>query len=349
MGADIFQKASGAIWLPREVEFLLLLRKFENMLSFGEGTEMPIFEGKYAFDEARLFDRGYAELPALLIHAEYKGIAKSFSVNLDRLTSFAELPLQLIYWSARLSVVKHIARYRCGVSPEDGSKDAEPNIRGAIIAVYDEIVATKGAYPLDFSATALGNFLGDRTAAGIGPACEGIEAVLAAMVMASYAAFETLAADLWIAAVNRHHALATNWIGRNSERQLPVNIIAGYGYNVSQSMGTILRDTKKVSFKSLGDIRSAYKQAFNGEIDGVFDPVDDLVKAEKTRHLFAHRGGLIDQKFKADMKDFPEYMDMMVGERVRLIGPVAKSHVTACAKCGTTLLKAVDNWSVGKQ
>jgi hypothetical protein len=87
---------------------------------------MPIFEGKYTFDGARLFDRSYAEFPALLVHSEYRDIAESFSVNLDRLTSFAELPLQLIYWSARLSVVKHIARYRCDVSPEDGSKDDEP-------------------------------------------------------------------------------------------------------------------------------------------------------------------------------------------------------------------------------
>src|SRR5580704_7648822 len=150
---------------------------------------MPIFEGKYTFDGARLFDRSYAEFPALLVHSEYRDIAESFSVNLDRLTSFAELPLQLIYWSARLSVVKHIARYRCGVSPEDGSKDDEPAIRDAVIAVYDEIVGTKGAYPLDFSANALASFLGDRAASGIGPACEGIEAVLAAMVMASYAAF----------------------------------------------------------------------------------------------------------------------------------------------------------------
>jgi hypothetical protein len=57
---------------------------------------MPIFEGKYDFADARLFDRSYTELPALLLHAEFKGIAESFSANLDRLTSFAELPLQLI-------------------------------------------------------------------------------------------------------------------------------------------------------------------------------------------------------------------------------------------------------------
>jgi hypothetical protein len=245
-------------------------------------------------------------------------------------------------------VIKHIARYRCGVSPEDESKDDEPGVHDKIIAVYDEIVESRGAYPLDFSANVLGNFLGDKAVPGIGPACEGIEAVLAAMVMASYAAFETLAADLWIAAVNRHHVLATNWIEKNSERQLPANLIASYGYNTSQSMGTILRDTKKVSFESLGDIRNAYRQAFKGEMDAAFEPAEELIKAEKTRHLFAHRGGLIDQRFKSDMKDLPEYENMVVGERMRLIGPVARLHVTACANCGVALLKGVDDWSTAR-
>jgi len=166
--------------------------------------------------------------------------------------------------------------------------------------------------------------------------------------MASYAAFETLAADVWIAAVNRDFSLAKNWIDKNSERQIPTSVLAGNNFNVSSLMGTILHDTKKVSFESLNDIRNQYFQTFKGELEGAFEPSDDLVKAEKTRHLFAHRGGLIDQKFKTQMSKYPEYADAVVGERLRLTGPVTGAHVNACAKCGVALLKQVDNWGLLK-
>ena len=310
---------------------------------------MPVFEGDYSFIDAGLSDRSYAELPEVLVHREYKDIAESFKASLDRLMSFFELPLQLIYWSARISVIKHIARYRCGLSPEDDSRDHELQVSEAVKRVWDEIVRpSQGTRTVSFSTGVLATMLGDRGSTGIDPAREGVEAVLAAMVMASYAAFETLAADLWVEAVNRHNSLATNWMEKNSEKQIPGAVLASYEFNVSSYMGTILHSTKKVSFESLNDIRNLYRQAFKGAMDDAFEPIDDLVKAEKTRHLFAHRGGLVDRKFKDQMKDYPEYTSAVIGERLRLTGPVTGSYVAACAKCGVALLKAIDNWSVAQ-
>ena len=82
--------------------------------------------------------------------------------------------------------------------------------------VFEE--ATKaGGNELKFSAGVLAGLLGDQSGPGIPPAREGVEAVLAAMVVASYAAFETLAADLWVAALNRHTVLADNWADKNKD------------------------------------------------------------------------------------------------------------------------------------
>jgi hypothetical protein len=284
----------------------------------------------------------YQELPGGLLHDEYQEVAAPFKASLDRLMSFAELPLQLIYWSARLSIVKYVGRYRSGVSPEDSSRDREPQVSKAIGEAFEEAVS-RHIDPIGMASGTLGTMVGDIGSHPIEAACEGIEAIFAAMVMASYAAFETLAADLWVAAVNRHHRLATNWVEKNPGKELSPKILSDYSFDVSSRMGTVLHTTKKVSFESLGDIRAAYNQAFKGELNDAFDA--NLTKAEKTRHLFAHRGGLVDQKFKSDMRDHSEYDKIVIGERLRLIGPVTGSHVTACAKSGVNLLKDVDKWS----
>jgi hypothetical protein len=334
--------------LSEQATFVLLSRHFLHMLPPSREMNMPVFDGNYDFAHAGLSDLSYQQLPDVLVHSEYKEIAAPFRASLDRLMSFFELPLQLIFWSGRLAQVKFIARYRCGVDPQDASKDEESQVNETMQRVFEEMVTDKGTSAVSMSSRVLGSMVGDHTMSGIGPAREGVEAVLAAMVMAIYATFETLAADLWIAAVNRHHVLARNWIEKNPEKQLSATVIAGYGFDVSGRMGTLLHDTKKVSFESLFDIKKLYTDAFKGEIDDAFEPVNDLLKAEKTRHLFAHRGGLIDQKFKDQMKGHPEYASALVGERLRLTGPVTGSHVSACTKSGIALLKAVDKWSLSQ-
>lgn len=307
---------------------------------------MAVFDGDYEYVRAGGVDLSYRQLPDTLSHVEYKTIAKSFRASINRVISVWALPLQLIFWSSVICQTKYLSRFRCGINPEDESRDDEDIVKVAAGAVYAEIIDTDvGAKARDVGSSVLDSLVGDQDDPGVPQAKDGIEAVMASMVMASYAAFETLAADLWIAAVNRHHALATNWIEKNSERQLPANVIAGYQYDIASRMGTILHDTKKVTFESLNDIRTAYNQTFKAELNGAFEPIGDLIKAEKTRHLFAHRGGFIDQKFKSDTNEFPEYASIKIGDRLRLTGPVTSSHVVACVKCGIELLKQMDNWS----
>lgn len=334
------------VWRARldQRNFMLLVRNLVRMLSLrGEALDMPIFEGKYDFLQAGQIDRSYVNTPEQLTHAEYKEIAETFKASMFRLASFYELPLQLLFWSGRIAQVKLLARVRCGFDPEDESHDQDPAFLKQVSETFEAISQTEQS-ALGASNKALGGLLGDSGGPGVPPAREGIEAVLAAMVMTSYAALETLAADLWVAAVNRHHKLAANWVEKN-DRALPANLLASYNFNASASMGTILHSSKRVSFESLYDIKNLYSETFKGAVDDAFEPIDGIIKAEKTRHLFAHRGGLIDQKFKKDMAKYSEYDGALMGERLRLTGPVTQSHVAACANCAVALLLSVDNWS----
>ncbi len=312
---------------------------------------MAIFEGRYDFPVVGVFDGRFKTIASILKTAEYATIAQPFAISLRRIGYLYELPLQLLYWAEITTQIVMLARHRRGLDPDDVSRDEDQEHNEECKKIFDELtkdctfqnISTLGGFRLSV-------MLGDLSiSAGVDPAKEGIEAALAAMVMSSYAAFETLAADLWIAAVNRHSMLAANWIDKNSERQLPASVIAGYNFNVSNKMGSVLQDTKKVAFEFLYDIRGNYSDAFKGAIDVAFEPFEELQKAEKTRHLFAHRGGLIDRKFKDDMAKFPEYINAEIGDRLRLTGPVTRNHIDACAKAGCELLIAVDNWTLNNQ
>jgi hypothetical protein len=65
------------------------------------------------------------------------------------------------------------------------------------------------------------------------------------MVMTAYATFETLAADLWICAVNKHVSLAKNWANENKGKKLTMEDIYSRGGDLSKISGTALHQTKK--------------------------------------------------------------------------------------------------------
>jgi len=153
-----------------------------------------------------------------------------------------------------------------------------------------------------------------------------------------------LACDIWVCAVNKHTSLADNWTEKNKDKQLTMKDISGHGWDLSKNVGTILHRTQKISFQSLKDVKVGFSQAFNGELDDIFQN-EALIKAEKIRHLFAHRGGLIDRKFKDEMSSFDDCKELVIGERLRLTGPVVGSFMDACIGSGTILVLAADRWS----
>ena len=60
------------------------------------------------------------------------------------------------------------------------------------------------------------------------------------------------------------------------------------------------------------------------------------------RQLLAHRGGVIDQKFKRDMRNYREYDQQAAGSHLALGGPMVARLVGASARSGTALLRFAD-------
>lgn len=303
---------------------------------------MAVHEGKYEFLTGGEFDQTYRYIDELLSIGEFKTVAETYIANFDRIRFLHDLPIQLISWSDHLATCHIKARLIHGFPVDGDTHNDEDEYRDTVNELF--IKEGNKRDPRGWGASQLDGMMNweDKNTGANNPAVAGVQALFAAMIMAAYAALEALASDLWIAALNKKSKFATNWIARNPDKKLPTYVFSKYGFNLEDKMGTVLHLEHKVSFEVWSEIKEAYSHAFGGDLDKCFEPAEEIRKAEKTRHLFAHRGGIIDQKFKDEMKRYSEYDGLVVGERLELTGEIVRKHVDACLKCGAELLTTVD-------
>jgi hypothetical protein len=179
-----------------------------------------------------------------------------------------------------------------------------------------------------------------------------IQATMAAMLIGLWTAFESLAQDTWITAVNlRPDPLATRVLNRNVDtgtgtqlKSIPPDQIIGHGFDLRNSMGAILFRQRAVDFQQLKTIRMAYKVAFASELEPIFEKYNvQLFRLETLRNLFVHKGGLIDRKFIDRMGNEPDFKDQ-TGKSLSLHGEYVAHKANIVSACSTQLIQAVDKW-----
>jgi len=124
-----------------------------------------------------------------------------------------------------------------------------------------------------------------------------------------WSTFEVFCSDLWEISVNESpHVLGKEAITGLSRmdklgeiegltaKYIKLDYLAKYGYDLTHSMGTILKP--KFDFTSMSSIRQAYHSAFpkNQTISRVLAN-NALFFLEMKRHLIVHRAGLVDETF----------------------------------------------------
>ena len=180
-------------------------------------------------------------------------------------------------------------------------------------------------------------------------AWDAVQAIMAAMLIGLWTAFESLAQDTWIAAVNaRPIPLAQRVLEPHSQKadqskSVLWKVISGARFNLEKSMGTILLRERKVDFQLLENIRDAYKAAFAGEFEPIFDAHHlELFRLETVRNLFVHKGGIIDDKFIKRMGD--ELLKEKEGHSLSVNGEYVAHKANIVSLCSTQLIRAVDKW-----
>jgi hypothetical protein len=317
------------------------------------------YERDYQFGEAGQFDKSHRKLAAEIADERIKPIAAAFQRNIERVAGLHSFPLDMIHWASFNMRAKCLALSQLGLPLETDTNGAsfDAEFAKARDALHEHAgksdpsqSASERAFR--FSSKFLRKLLLQIAGVlGSTPQIEGqeyvfggLESTLATMAISAYSAFESLAADLWVELVNADAEAPVNWAEMNPGRGLnmSMNDLAGHGYNLSGKMGTYLQQTRRVTLQSLTDIRSAYHTAFRELADPCFEPSWELYEAEKVRQLLAHRGGVIDQKFKRDMRNYREYDPQAVGSCLALTGPMVARLAGACARSGTALLRFAD-------
>ena len=143
---------------------------------------------------------------------------------------------------------------------------------------------------------------------------DGINAVLASQVINAWAAFETLATDLWEVSLNSRPMTLGRAVANRSggdqgdkEKTIQLSILAKHGFDLGNVVGTILK--KKYLFQKLEGIQDAYEHAFSKVL--IRPQAERLQKllsqkgmrcAAAVRNLLVHRGGVVDEEFKNQIK-----------------------------------------------
>jgi hypothetical protein len=197
---------------------------------------------------------------------------------------------------------------------------------------------------------------------------KGYDAILASLIIGSWTAFETMAADLWEAALNEHPEKLAELSGETQgfkrgekqERSQPKQVqekgggktvyleaLTENNYDVEKKMGTILRH--RFGFSSLFGARMAYGAAFGEEAMDVKRCVmdDSLDALSAVRNVLVHKSGVIDKDYqgrKAYLKD--KIPSGEIGQRLSLDGVVAVGFIKPALEAASSLIRAVDDWLI---
>jgi hypothetical protein len=197
----------------------------------------------------------------------------------------------------------------------------------------------------------------------------GIETVLSGVVTGTWTAFETLATDLWVTAVNaRPMTLGTNAYlapkrdlvdtdTRDKLGSLSIDILRQYGFNLGSSMGTMMHEKRIATFNTLDDIRNAYAQAFCIRRNGTRSPLPEVKNwfsgpdyeklrvLEALRHVLVHRGGRADKAFLDRVEDKAQVFSVSKREDIVVLdGAIVRDYCNAGVKRALVLLRGVDIW-----
>lgn len=179
----------------------------------------------------------------------------------------------------------------------------------------------------------------------------GAEGLLSALLVQAWTTLETLVADTWESALNIHPKTLASLAGGklnkpkgDDRKQVPLDLLQRYSYNLSGSMGTLLRE--KYRFDSLNGAREAYRDAF-GDATAInaalCDPTLDALNA--IRQVLVHRAGIADAAYVARTANLPLAPKVpAAGWTILLDGELTSTLLLAGRSVAISFLVAVDDW-----
>jgi len=170
--------------------------------------------------------------------------------------------------------------------------------------------------------------------------------VAAAIVIQAWTIFESLAEDLWETALNVHPTTLAAFAGPSA---LSFDDLQNNAFNVRSRMGTILKRSSKVGFRSLLAIRESYELAFTEQSRSILETLDTkgLRYAAAVRNVFIHKRGRVDKEFFQQTSGIPDVPTLIDGDVFPLSGELCAQLADSCRTCAGRLVNAVHCWIIG--
>jgi len=174
-------------------------------------------------------------------------------------------------------------------------------------------------------------------------------AVLSTIVLESWTAFETLASDLWVIAVDQgpkdvrnRLMLSKNWL--TPDDQITPEKVHEIEYDSSRHFGSFLRDVGKVSFQKLDYIRRFYSAAFGKQTDELFEKIEAgyIFALSGFRNALVHNAGKADKRFVKAVARFEEFRSIKPNAILPLDGEVVRKLHNSAIVLGWKLIGFVD-------
>jgi hypothetical protein len=194
----------------------------------------------------------------------------------------------------------------------------------------------------------------------------GFDFLLTSFVIGSWSVFETMAGDLWEAALNidpsglAHLKGSPNrlraTIGKQGlggarpkkddtiSKSVDLDLIQFHKFDLRNRMGTILRN--RYEFSRLSTIREAYSAAFDtntGQVDAALKD-DSLDALNVARNVLVHRAAIVDQEYVRRAQGLKSLPKVEIGRLLKLDGEVVVSLIKPALIQASKLLGAVDEW-----
>ena len=180
---------------------------------------------------------------------------------------------------------------------------------------------------------------------------DSIKALLFAVIVESWMAFEILVSDLFYESLD--HGISEwrinvgqkyNEFSRGSNWE-PQKVAPGVIHDPQKNYGSFLRDNGAISFQRFRSIKFWYKTAFGENCAKLFREVEGgYIRAlSAVRNVILHKNGIADATYKSDVDKFPELNLVKEKEPIRLDGEIVRKLRNASIALGTELVLYIDS------
>jgi hypothetical protein len=183
--------------------------------------------------------------------------------------------------------------------------------------------------------------------------------LMGSQLILCWTAFETLAGDLWEAAVNAHPQILASLYSKSDAKgpgkSLPMSYLERHKYDIKGRMGTILRE-HRCNFQKLDGIIEAYRLAFPDTSDLASDTFwnnQDIKSLCAIRNVIVHQAGTIDEDFLKQRGDDPRLAHYKAPDqanekpdKLALDGELVMNLVVAFRNFAEKMITLVDEWII---